>query len=91
MIEKTELSRIKEKLEGNIGNKVRLTAKKGRKKTVTRLGVLESTHPSIFIIKLDSAYAQYNEGRRVSYSYTDILTKTVELVVFKQKTDVACS
>ncbi len=76
-----ELVKIKSNLSENVGQKVRLTAKKGRKQTVVREGVIESTYPSIFIVKLDTDKRIVTSERRVSYSYTDVLTKTVELVI----------
>ena len=65
-----------------MGNKVRLTAKKGRKQIVTREGVIESTYPSIFTVKLDNQNEFFTTERRVSYSYADVLTKSVELVIY---------
>ena len=95
MIEKSDLSRIKTNLEGSIGQRVKLTARKGRKKATIRLGVIESIHPSIFTVKLDtvSPFCESVPTRRVSYSYTDILTNSVELVlcVDNQVNDVVCS
>ncbi|NLY43071.1 MAG: Veg protein [Clostridiaceae bacterium] len=88
MIEKDDLFRIKKSLESNIGKRVRLTAKKGRKKSVIRQGIIESTYPSIFVIKLDN---DSEITRRVSYSYTDVLTKTVELVVCGGNEITQCS
>lgn len=88
MIEKSDLFRIKKNLESNIGQRVRLTAKKGRKKSVIRQGIIESTYPSIFVIKLDNDNEMV---RRVSYSYTDVLTKTVELVVCGNNEITQCS
>ena len=43
-----ELNVIRQSIEDNVGNKVRLTSKKGKKKAVIRHGVIESTYPSIF-------------------------------------------
>jgi len=80
MIDKGELFQIKRDIEGCIGEKVQLRANKGRKKSFIREGVLENTYPSIFIVKFEN---EYDNTRRVSYSYTDILTKAVELVVYK--------
>ena len=74
-----DLTKIKSSLSDNVGHKVKLTAKKGRKQTVTREGVIESTYPSIFIIKLNTP--SDSSERRVSYSYTDVLTRTVELII----------
>ncbi|HEY5584460.1 MAG TPA: Veg family protein [Ruminiclostridium sp.] len=80
MIDRGELFQIKRDIEGCVGEKVQLRANKGRKKSFIREGVLENTYPSIFIVKFEN---EYENTRRVSYSYTDILTKAVELVVYK--------
>lgn len=82
MYGQNDLSRIKTSLADNIGNKVRLTSKQGRKQIVTREGVIESTYPSIFTVKLDNENEFFTTERRVSYSYTDVLTKSVELVIY---------
>lgn len=80
MGEREELLRIRHALENSVGQKVKLTAKKGRKKSVVRHGVIEETFPSIFIVKLENAIDQLpSSSRRVSYSYTDILTKAIEV------------
>lgn len=76
-----DLVKIKADLADNIGSKVRLTAKKGRKQIVTREGVIEGTYPSIFIVKLDTPDDFLANERRVSYSYADVLTKSVELII----------
>ena len=76
-----DLVKIKSDLADNIGSKVRLTAKKGRKQVVTREGVIEGTYPSIFIVKLDTPDDFLASERRVSYSYADVLTKSVELII----------
>lgn len=76
-----DLVKIKSNLADHVGHKVKLTAKKGRKQVVTREGVIESTYPSIFIVKLDTPDDIMVNDRRVSYSYTDVLTKSVELMI----------
>ncbi len=68
---------IKRDLEAYVGEKIRLRANKGRKKIIEREGVLEGTYPNIFTVRLSEA----DTVRRVSYSYADLLTETVELVV----------
>ncbi|HHW00919.1 MAG TPA: Veg protein [Clostridiaceae bacterium] len=78
MIEKGDLFQIKKDIENFVGEKVQLKANKGRKKSFIREGILENTYPSIFIVKFEN---EYDTTRRVSYSYTDILTKAVEIVV----------
>lgn len=72
---KNVLTTIKKDIEGHVGEKVILKANGGRRKIVVNDGVLEKTYDSIFVIRLDS-----KANRMVSYSYSDVLTKTVQLV-----------
>ncbi|MNM94113.1 hypothetical protein D3C76_1294210 [compost metagenome] len=75
MLEKnTTIASIKKYLEAHIGEKVTLKANGGRKKIFVDSGVLEGVYPSIFVVRLETG-AQ----RTVTYSYSDILTKTVQL------------
>ncbi|WP_130807318.1 Veg family protein [Senegalia massiliensis] len=78
MIKRNTLDQIKENVAIHIGEKVRLKANKGRKKTTIREGILENAYPSIFVVKIEGGY---NSVRRVSYSYSDILTETVEVTL----------
>ncbi len=70
------VGRIRTDLEGLMGTRMRLKANMGRSKIVEREGVLEETHPSLFVVKVDE---KRDRTARVSYSYVDILTGTVEL------------
>lgn len=70
------LIEIKQGLDGQVGKRLKLRANGGRRKTVERCGILAETYPSVFIVELDQ---EENAFERVSYSYTDILTETVEL------------
>ncbi|GEM04677.1 protein Veg [Halolactibacillus miurensis] len=70
------LVEIKRSLDSQIGKRLKLIANGGRKKTVERFGTLEETYPSVFVVALDQ---DENAFERVSYSYADILTETVEL------------
>ena len=89
MFDKRDLDRVKSDLQSSVGQKVRLTAKKGRKKSIVRQGVIESTYPSIFIVKLDAAGDPLTLDRRVSYSYIDVLTKSVELFMYGEGESIA--
>jgi len=70
------LAEIKQSLDGQIGQRLTLKANGGRRKTIERSGVLAETYPSVFIVELDQ---EQNAFERVSYSYADVLTETVEL------------
>lgn len=67
---------IKEELENKIGSRIKLVAQTGRKRQTERRGILSETYPSVFIVDLDQ---DENAFERVSYSYADILTKSVEV------------
>lgn len=70
------LIEIKQGLESHVGQRLKLKANGGRRKTIIRSGILAETYPSVFIVELDQ---DENAFERVSYSYADVLTETVEL------------
>ena len=75
---KNALLNIKRSLEAHVGSRITLRANGGRRKTVERTGTLEEIYPSVFIVKLDE---EQHAFKRVSYSYADILTESVEVTV----------
>lgn len=75
MLKGNGLASIKADIENHIGEKVMLKANGGRKKVVVNSGVIEKTYPSIFVVRLEN-----DDQRTVSYSYSDVLTKTVQIV-----------
>lgn len=82
MIAKEEILLVREQVDKFIGSKVLIKANKGRKRVVVKEGVLQSTYPSIFIVKVQNEYQ--DSFRTVSYSYTDIITNNVELSLFPE-------
>ncbi len=75
MVAKDVLFEIRKKIESHLGEKIKLRANRGRRKTYEKEGVLESTYPSIFVVKVN----ENNYFQRLSFSYADVLTETVEL------------
>jgi uncharacterized protein Veg len=72
------VAQIRKDLEGCIGKKVILRANRGRKKTTVKEGVLESAYPNLFVVRICN---QYDSTRMVSYTYSDVLTSTVEVTI----------
>lgn len=70
------LADIKKLLDGNLGKRLQLRANGGRKKTIECEGVLSETYHAIFVVELNQENSAF---KRVSYSYTDILTEAVEI------------
>ena len=75
MVVKNPLVQIRKELESHVGKKIKLRANRGRRKTFEKVGVLENTYPSIFVVRVD----EENYYQRLSFSYADVLTSTVEL------------
>ncbi|QKY71757.1 biofilm formation stimulator Veg [Lentibacillus sp. CBA3610] len=80
------LIEIKQGLECHVGQRLRLKANGGRRRTIERCGILAETYPSVFIVELDQ---DENAFERVSYSYADVLTETVELSFQDENTMIA--
>lgn len=77
VVRQTEVvGRIRSDLESMMGTRMKLRANMGRSKIIEREGVLEETHPSLFVVKIEE---KRDRTARVSYSYVDVLTGTVEL------------
>lgn len=85
---KNSLLEIKRSLEPYVGSKIMLRANGGRRKTIERMGVLEEIYPSVFIVKLDQ---EQHAFKRVSYSYADILTESVEVMLCNEEGQVRIS
>lgn len=76
MIDKNDIDTIKTDIQEKIGQKIIVRGTLGRNKYYEKEAVIENTYPNLFIVK-------YKENERnVTYSYTDVLTKTVEVQVF---------
>ena len=69
------IDNIKRDIETHLGDKVTLRANGGRKKILINDGIIEGIYPSIFVVRLED-----DTQRTVTYSYSDVLTNTVQLV-----------
>lgn len=80
-MDRNALSQIRKELESCVGKRIQLKANKGRKKTFVREGIVKNAYPSIFTVSFEN---EYNSSRTASYSYTDVLTRTVEVKLMSQ-------
>lgn len=79
MMKKTDaLAAIRDEVTTNIGKKVVLKADKGRKRIITREGYIENAFPNLFTVKVNN---EFDEERTVSYTYSDVLTSTVQIKI----------
>ncbi len=82
MIGRDDIFQVKQEINNHVGSRVKIRANKGRKKIVVKEGVIQDTYPSIFVVKVYDTV--HRSERVVSYSYTDVLTHTVELSLCKE-------
>lgn len=73
------MCKVRNAVVRNVGRKVRIKANKGRNKVDIAEGVISETYPCVFLIELDGGFS--DSVKTLSFSYTDVLTKEVELVL----------
>ena len=79
MYKAKDLNFIKKEIEKFIGFKILFRAKKGRRKTNLKEGVIENAYGSIFVVQVSETSRELPE--KMSFSYADILTNSVEITV----------
>ena len=76
MICRTDISNLKTDISDKVGQKIIVKGSLGRSKTFEKEATLEKAYPNIFVVRYEE------NNRNVTYSYTDVLTRTVEVDVF---------
>lgn len=76
MFEQKDIFQVRKDIERSIGSRVRLESNKGRHKSTIEVGVISNVYPSIFTIQL---FEGREPSRKLSFSYTDVLTNSVEI------------
>ena len=76
MILPNDITNLKTDITEKIGQKIIVKGTLGRSRFFEKEATIENTYPNLFIVKYD------DEERNVTYSYKDVLTRTVEVNVF---------
>ena len=79
-MQKTEIDDIRRNIQTCKGEKVRLTSKRGRKRTIIHEGIIEEAYDNVFVVASDKTG---EAGRKITFSYTDILTRTVDFILYR--------
>ncbi len=58
------LANIRKDIENHVGEKVTLKANGGRRKILVNDGVIESVHPSIFVVRLENVLCSINKKKK---------------------------
>ena len=75
MIYKDDIMNLQNDIESKIGQKIIVKGTLGRNKVFEKEATIEKTYPNLFVVKYEE------NNRNVTYSYTDVLTRTVEVQV----------
>lgn len=73
------INQVRRAVNSHIGSKVRIHANKGRHKVDITEGVITETYPSIFLIQVENNVE--DSFKTVSFSYSDVLTKDVQMTL----------
>ena len=76
MILPNDITNLKTDITDKIGQKIIVKGALGRSRFFEKEATIEKTYPNLFIVKYD------DEERNVTYSYKDVLTRTVEVEVY---------
>lgn len=76
MICQNDITNLKTDINQMVGQKIIVKGSLGRSRSFEKEATIEKAYPNIFVIKYEE-----DEGN-VTYSYTDVLTRTVEVDVF---------
>ena len=76
MICRSDIANLKTDIIDKVGQKIIVKGSLGRSKAFEKEATIEKAYPNIFVVKYEE------NDRNVTYSYTDVLTRTVEVEVF---------
>lgn len=76
MICRSDITNLKTDILEKVGQKIIVKGSLGRSKAFEKEATIEKAYPNIFVVKYEE------NNRNVTYSYTDVLTRTVEVEVF---------
>ena len=72
MICRNDIANLKTDILEKVGQKIIVKGSLGRSKAFEKEATIEKAYPNIFVVKYEE------NNRNVTYSYTDVLTRTVE-------------
>ena len=76
MICRSDIANLKTDILEKVGQKIIVKGSLGRCRNFEKEATIEKAYPNIFVVKYEE------NDRNVTYSYTDVLTRTVEVEVF---------
>lgn len=79
MVRQADVRKVRNEIISHVGSRVKIRANKGRNRMDITEGIISETYPSIFLITIDDG--NQDTVKTLSFSYTDILTKDVQMML----------
>ena len=79
---KVDVKAVRNAVYRAIGSRFVVKANRGRHRFDVNEGVIKEVYPHVFMIQINDS--EEDAGKTVSYTYTDILTKDVQLQLCTQ-------
>ncbi len=76
MIYKDDITNLRGDIEEKVGQKILVKGTLGRSKFFEKEATLQKAYPNLFVVKYNK------EEGNATYSYTDVLTRTIDLQIF---------
>ena len=76
MIYRDDITNLREDIEDKEGQKIIVKGTLGRSRFFEKEATIEKAYPNLFVVKYNK------EEGNATYSYTDVLTRTIDLQVF---------
>jgi len=83
MVKQADVYKVRKEIIRHVGSRVKIRANKGRNRMDITEGIISETYPSIFLITIDNK-EQSDAVKTLSFSYTDILTKDVQMMLCQE-------
>lgn len=80
VLKQSDILKVRHSVGRQLGQKVIIKLNKGRHRIDVKEGILKEAYPSIFIVEVSGS----NEGepnKTLSFSYTDVITKDVRMML----------
>ena len=81
-ITQLDLQRVRQSINQQIGNRIKISANRGRHKFETAQGIIRETYPNIFLVEIEDESGK-DQNKTVSFSYQDVITKDVRMMLLE--------
>ena len=72
-----DLDIVKQKINELKGKNIKMQINRGRKRFIKYTGIIESTYPCVFVVRINSP----SSVETLSYSYSDVLCGDVKIAI----------